>query len=246
MDAQRLGGPWYWPGVGVLARPRRAFSMFIVRPKSSVALRALMAASASSTLSIVTNANPRDSLVCGSRMTWHFWICGRRGGGGRRVSDALGSAGKSETKRERAREGRTRPCLEKSSSRSRSSTRRLRPDTCRLLPGLSPPPGPRLSELRARFRASQPRGNAQEERGKRDAPAPVVATVVTAVVAAVVAAVLLVDAAHGRARARAGAVAAGRGRALRGAVVVELGARVGLRRLLLLPVWWRVEGAGVE
>jgi hypothetical protein len=34
-----------------------------------------MAASASSAVSIMTKPKPRDSLVCGSRMTWHFWIC---------------------------------------------------------------------------------------------------------------------------------------------------------------------------
>lgn len=36
-----------------------------------------MAASASSGVSIVTKAKPRDSLVWGSRMTWHLSIWGR-------------------------------------------------------------------------------------------------------------------------------------------------------------------------
>lgn len=76
----RLGGPWYCPGVGVRARPRRAFSTFMTRPMSSWALSAATAASASSDVSIVTKANPRLSLVCGSRMTWHFWIWAPRQG----------------------------------------------------------------------------------------------------------------------------------------------------------------------
>ena len=85
------------------ARPRLAFWTLMVLPASSVALRPAMAASASSADSIVTNANPRESRVWGSRITWHFWI---------------------------------RPNLAKASSKSRSSTRVDRPETCRLLPGL--------------------------------------------------------------------------------------------------------------
>ena len=37
-----------------------------------------MAASASSAVTIVTKAKPRDSLVWGSRMTWHFSIYSRK------------------------------------------------------------------------------------------------------------------------------------------------------------------------
>lgn len=67
-----LGGPKYLPGVGVRGRARRAFSMEKVRPSSSLFCRPSLAASASSEVTILTKPKPRDSLVWGSRMIWHF------------------------------------------------------------------------------------------------------------------------------------------------------------------------------
>lgn len=53
-------------------RERRAFSIERVRPSSSLPCRASLAASASSEVMKLTKPKPRDSLVCGSRMIWHF------------------------------------------------------------------------------------------------------------------------------------------------------------------------------
>ncbi|EZG08451.1 hypothetical protein H106_02376 [Trichophyton rubrum CBS 735.88] len=59
----RLGGPKYFPGVGVLGRLRRAFSMLKVRPSITSPCRPSLAASAWSGVAMFTNPNPRDSLV---------------------------------------------------------------------------------------------------------------------------------------------------------------------------------------
>lgn len=72
MNLPRLGGPKYLPGVGVRGRARRAFSMLRVRPSICSPCRPSLAASAWSEVTILTKPKPRDSLVCGSRMIWHF------------------------------------------------------------------------------------------------------------------------------------------------------------------------------
>lgn len=51
---------------------RRAFSIERVRPSNSLPCRPSFAASASSEVIILTKPKPRDSLVWGSRMIWHF------------------------------------------------------------------------------------------------------------------------------------------------------------------------------
>jgi hypothetical protein len=53
-------------------RRRHTLSTAITFPMRSVAFSAVMAASASAAVSIVTNPNPRDSRVCGSYMTEAF------------------------------------------------------------------------------------------------------------------------------------------------------------------------------
>ena len=109
------------------ALPRRAFSTDMTLPHCSVALSALMAASASSLVSIVTNANPRDSLECGSYMTDAFWTW---------IQERESRSERNENTICKERRKRTRPTFMKMASRSRFSTLGVKPDTCRLLPGL--------------------------------------------------------------------------------------------------------------
>lgn len=58
-----LGGPKYLPGVGVLGRARRAFSMLKVLPSITSPWRPSLAASACSAVTILTKPKPRDSFV---------------------------------------------------------------------------------------------------------------------------------------------------------------------------------------